>query len=423
MSGLSRLRAGVSRRSDTTTFETPAQWLTASLTGGRTYAGRPVNVKSALGLAPFYRGVELLSSSVGMLPAKVYRKTAKGREEAPHTSRPWQLLHDRPNDDMAADEFWATVQSHLDCWGNAFVWKERGGDGRIANLWPLDPSRVKVGRLKGLDARRAGVPDGTRYFVVDGKIEEPYFDVDILHIRGLGSDGLVGYSRVELHRNSLGSALARDEFGGRFWENDATPGVTLIHPGKLTQDAVDNIKAKWDDHHKGGRNRRKTAVLGEAMQVQQMSMPLRDAQYVEGQRMDATTQALILGIPPYMVAGDNGGNSLQYSTIEGQGVDFLRFSLGGRLKRLEGAVSWDPDLMPSNWYMEFEPGAVMRSTTKERYEAWSIAPHLTVNEMREMDNLPPIDGGDELAKSVPTAPSDPALTVGDNSTEEGSDGE
>ena len=410
------------RSASSSTLSNPDGWLKQAFGAGTTYAGKSVNVQTALGLAPFYRGVQLLSGSVGMLPCKVYEKRADGtRKEAESTSRPWQLLHDKPNDDMAADEFWALVESHLDTWGNAFVWKEYGPDGRVANLWPLSPSRFSVGKLTGEKARRAGVPDGTRYFVIDGDEGHPYFDTDILHIRGLSSDGMLGYSPVHLHRQSLGAALAKDEFAGRFWANDATPGVTLIHPDKIKPDAIDRIKALWDARHRGGPNRARTAVLAENISIHQMTMPLKDAQYIEGQRMDATTQALILGLPPHFVAGDNGGNSLTYSTVEGEAVSLLKFTLSPRLVRIQSAVTHDPDLMPSRWYAEFEPGALLRATTHERYAAWAVAPHLLVDEMREMDNLPPLpDGkGQVLSASKPVAPpKDVQDETGDEPSEE-----
>lgn len=409
-----------------------------------TYAGQTVTVRSALGLAPFYRGVQVLSGSVGMLPLKVYRNVAdeqagmstrefrkwldserdveqigrvlptdlqRGRVEAGRRSRAWQLLHDKPNPSMAADEHWALVESHIDTWGNAFLFKDWGlstADG-IDALWALDPARFQVGRLE----------TGERFYVLDGKVDEPLTDSDILHIRNLSSDGLRGYSPVELYRQGLGSALARQEFEGRFWNEDATPGggVAIMHPEKLKPEAVQRIKALWKDAHKG--QRRDVAVLGEGATLEQMTIPLKDAQYIEGRQMDATEQALILGIPPYMVAGLTS-SSLTYSTTEAQSLDFLKWSLSPRLVRIQNAVTWDVDLMPKSWFAEFETGAVLRSTTKERYEAWSIAPHLTVNEMRAMDNLPPIDGGDELSKSTPAVPADPAIQVG-NEPSEGED--
>jgi HK97 family phage portal protein len=402
-----------------------------------------------MGLAPFYRGVVLLSGSVGMLPCKVYRDisdtqaklsrrelrrwmdertepwtpdsrlnprehfgrvlpddVSRGRVEAGRRSRAWQLLHDKPNPSMAADEFWALVESHVDTWGNAYVYKDWGpesADG-VDALWPLCPSRVQVGRIT------EGVHTGKRYYILDGDAGNPLTDIDILHFRGLSSDGLVGYSPVHLHRQALGGALARDEFTGRFWDNDATPGVTLLHPGtgsaKLNPDGVDRLKAVWESHHRGPRNARKVAVLSEGTTIQQMTMPLRDAQYIEGIQADATTQALILGIPPYMVGG-LVSSSLTYSTTEAQSLDLLKWSLSPRLVRLQNTVTWDPDLMPRSWFAEFETGAIMRATTKERYDAYSVADWMTDNEKRGLENMPPVKGGDALKPAPGAAPPAP----------------
>lgn len=379
------------RASPTSTLAAPADWLTAALTGGGTsYAGETVDVKSALGLAPFYRGVQVLSGAVGMMPCKVYLPDGK---EAPRTSRPWHLLHTRANEPLglAADEWWSIVESHLDTWGNHLSWMEPGPDGRTVNLWPIAPSRVRIGMV-----------GRERVYVVDGDEGNPYGASDFLHIRGLSLDGIVGYSPLQLHRHTLGSEQARQKFKGRFWKNDATPGVTLVHPQKLAPEALDRIKALWEKHHRGVDNARKVAVLGEGMDIHQMTMPLADAQFVEQARMSATEQALVLGIPPYMVAGDNGGNSLTYTTTEGQSVDFLKWSLSARLVRLQNAVSLNLGIMPQGWTAEFETGAVLRSTTKERYAAWSMAPHLLIDEMRAMDNLEPLPNGagQVLAKTV-----------------------
>lgn len=415
----------------------------------RTYAGKSVTVSTALGLAPFFRGVQLLSGSVGMLPCKVYRDIrgeaaamstrelrawiegecdegraqrptsedlSRGRIEAGRTTRSWQLLHDKPNPEQAADEFWALVESHLDTWGNAFIFKDRNADNAIVALWALNPSRLSVGRLKD---------SGERFFVLDGDLANPVTDFDILHIRALGSDGLVGYSPVQMYRQGLASALARQEFEGRFWSEDQTPGggVALIHPGQLSTEATNRVKELWRNAHKGLN--RDVAVLQEGMKLERMTVPLKDAQYIEGKQMDATEQALILGIPPYMVAGLVSG-SLTYSTTEAQSVDFMKWTLNPRLVRIQKAVTWDPDLMPSNWFCEFEPGAILRSTTAERYQAWSVAPHLMIDEMRALDNLPPLPNGEGqvLSKSAPAPPAKPAITVGDKPTEgEDEDGE
>lgn len=373
---------------NTSTLASPSEWLTQALTGGATYSGETVTVSGAMGLAPYYRGMQILSGSVGMLPCKVYQAE---RQEAPRTSRPYQLLHGLTNEHlrMSADEWWAIVQSHLDGWGNHYSWKQQGADGRIAHLWPLDPARVQ-----------AGFKDGKRVYVIDGNTGAPFGNHDILHFRGLSNDGVVGYSPIQIHRQTLGTELARKKFGGKFWANDASPGVTLIHPNKLTPEAIDRIKAKWDDQHKGANNRRKTAVLAEGMEVKQFSMPLEDAQYVEQARMSATEQALILGLPPYMLAGDTGGSSLTYSTVEGQSVDFLKWSLQTRLTRLQNTVTNDPEIMPESWYAKFKTAALLATTTKERYEAYGAADWMTLDEIRDKEDMEPLPDGAGSALSA-----------------------
>lgn len=399
MSRLSRVRVGLTRRAST--LENPSTDLWAALAPNRSASGKSVTVEGVLGLAPFWRGVNLLADAVGQLPCKVYRDTADGRVEASHRSQPWRLLHDKPNPDMAADEFWALAESHLDTWGNAFIWKRRLSGiflASIEELWLIHPSRVSVGYLTS----------GERYFILDGNTDDPWMPSEILHIRALSKDGKVGWSPVELHRDSLGAALAAQEFKGRFWANDATPGVTLIHPKSLTPDAVGVIKARWKDAHRGVFRAREPAVLGEGMTVHQMTMPLKDAQFIEGERLDATKQALILRLPPHFVAGDNGGNSLTYSTVEGEAVSLLKFSLSPRLVRIQNAVSQDPDLMPTNWKCEFDTGALMRATTKESYDALAVARWMTVDEKRKKSGLEPLpDGKGEVLDTGMTAPNDP----------------
>lgn len=401
MSRLSRIRRGFAARGNT--LADPDEWLVQSFTGGRTYSGKAITPKTALGLAPYWRGVTLLAGAVGGLPCKVYRPTADGQVEVSRNSRPWQLFHDVPNRTrlMAADEFWSITESHLDTWGNGFSWKERGPDGRVANLWPQDPSKWAVGTAS----------DGSRRYIFNGDLEDPYTDADILHFRALSLDGVIGYSPVQVHRQTLATEAARQEFGGRFWENDATPGVTLIHPNKIPPEAISRIRALWDDRHKGGVNRRKTAVLAENIAVHQMTMPLEDAQFIEQARLSATQQALILGLPPHFVAGDNGGNSLTYSTVEGEGMNLLKWTLAPRLVRLQNTVTHDPDIMPSSWFAEFDPGAVLRATVKESYDALAVARWMTVDEKRKKSGLPPLpDGSGEVLDTgmTPAAASEPA---------------
>jgi HK97 family phage portal protein len=399
-----RLVSGLQRDS----LSQPSEDLIAAFAGRPTASGRKVTVQNSLALIPVFRAVGLRAGAIGSLPLEVYRHTQTDgeweKEEVSHTARPWQLLHDKPNSLMPSSECWKMVEAHLSTWGNAFLWKERGEDGRIANLWPLSPRRVQVGRSdEGQPAflvdTYAPTPPGQDYFnygqavVVD--------DREILHVRGLGDDGLIGYSPIQMARELLGSMASQQEYEGRFWANDATPGVTLVHPNKLTPDGVDRLRALWDNRHKGPNKARATAVLGEGVKVEPMTIPMADAQFVQISQMRRTDVALLFGLPPYMLAGETG-SSMTYSNSETQSLDFVKWSLRDSMTTIEQFLTWDPDLMPQNWFAKFCADEILRGAQQERYAAYSTAPHLLIDEVREAEDMPPLpDGkGQVLAKTI-----------------------
>jgi HK97 family phage portal protein len=377
-------------------LSTPSEDLIAAFGGQQTYSGKTVTVSNALHLVPVFRAVTLLAGAVGSLPLEVYRRTADSRKQpVSMTSRPWELLHDKPNELMAADEMHSLVMSHLATWGNAFLWKERGSDGRIAHLWPIDPRRVQVGRSP--DAKPAFLvqtygttPPGQDYFAMGPSVVVG--SDELLHIRGLSQDGLIGYSPVQLARQMLGGMMSQEEFEGRLWANDATPGVVLVHPNRLAPEAVDRLRALWDNRHKGPSRARATAVLGEGVQVKQMTMPLEDAQFIETAKFHRTDVALLFGIPPYMLAADTG-SSMTYSNSETQSLDFVKWSARSWMVRMESAYSWDPDLMPTNWYAKFCLNELLRGSMQERFQAYTIAKHLLVDEIRDMEDMEPLPDG------------------------------
>lgn len=381
MSVVGRVVDGLTSRS---TLSNPDSWLRGALTSGTTFSGKTVTVDSSLSLVPVFAAVNRLSQAVGASPLIVYKKTSSGRERAAD-SRQWEICHEQPNPEIAADEFWAIVESHIDLWGNAFIWKERAGDGRVANLWALKPSRCMVGYDK--DKRTGQV---RRMFKIDGN--GPYFEDDILQIRGLSSDGLVGYSPIQLARQLLGNGMAQEEFQGKFWANGAWPGVVLKHPQKLDDGAIKRLKASWKSAHGGAGRAGETAVIEEGMSVETMTMPLDDAQFIEQARFNDLRVAQLFGLPPHAIAAKSG-DSMTYSNVESQGIDFVRWSVRPRVTRIEKSLKRDPDLFPAGQalYPEFLLDALMRADLKTRYEAYQVgiaAGVLTRNEARDYENLP-----------------------------------
>lgn len=384
------------RESFAATLSNPPDWLVNALTGGgASYSGKTVSVASSLGLVPVYSAVSLLSGAVGQLPLICYR-TGEDRERAEGT-RQWDMLHDQPNPEMAADELWEIATSHLNLWGNAFIAKMRAGDGRVAELWPLDPKRIQVGRK-----------DGKRFFTI---VEQPgvvFTETDILHIRGLGTDGLVGYSPIQLARQMLGNVMAMEEFQGNFWRNGAAVSSVLLHPQKLSEEANKRLAESWKGLFSGPANAGKTAILEEGMTLDKLGMPLEDAQFIETAKFNDLRVAQLFRIPPYML-GAEIGSSLTYSTTELQGIDFVRWSLSRWLKRIERSLERDPDIFPPSLgiFPEFLVDSLLRASTKERYEAHKVgidAGFLLPSEARRKENLPVVPGIDDKPRK-PAVPS------------------
>lgn len=380
------------------TLKAPPQWLHDALTaGGGSYSGKSVTPDSSMQLIPVWSAVSLLSGAVASLPMIVYRSLAGDERERAQSSRQWSILHDQPNPELAADEMWEIVMAHLLLWGNAFLAKVRSGDGRLAELWPIRPSRVQV-------ARR----NGEKVFVVDG--DGPFTEVDILHIRGLGTDGLVGLSPIQQAKQQLGNQLAREEFTGRFWAEGTMLSGFLKHPNRLDEDAAKRLAKSWRARFAGVGNAGKTVVLEEGLNWEQAGMPLADAQFIEQEKLGDLRVAQLYRLPPYML-GAEIGSSLTYSTTESQGIDFVRWSLNRWLKRIEKSLLRDPALFPPSLKLEpeFLVDALLRADTKTRYEAYGIGikhRFITPNDARRKENLPPVDGGDDFPdiKDAPAGP-------------------
>jgi HK97 family phage portal protein len=368
MTFLSRLR-GESRSGS---ISTPPTWLIEALNPGGTLVGKTVTVDTAMGLVPVYSAVSLISGAVATLPLIVYN----GEERAQDSSA-WKLLHDNPNPEMASDELWEIVQSHLLLWGNAFLYKEETATG-IA-LWPLSPRRCSVGRV-----------DRVRTIFVDGR---PYTESDILHIRGLSEDGLVGYSPIQVAKQSIANALAQQEFVAKFLGEDGKPSVILRHPQSLTAEAAKRLKASWDSVQSGG-----TAVLEEGIEIDRWTMPLTDAQFIQQQQFSDLRIAQMFNLPPAKL-GAKSGDSLTYSTTEQQGQDFVTYTLHRWLTRIEKSLKRDARILPGDLYAEFLVEGLLRADTKTRFEAYRTAIEagfMDINEVRERENLP--------AKEIPDAP-------------------
>lgn len=411
MSWLSRLAGGEQRSLSDEALETPSEAFLDILGGGPIHSRETVTVDGSLQLVPVYSAISQIAGAIGSLPMLVYRRLEGGRERATN-HRTWRLLHDQPNPEMAADELWELISVCLLAWGNAFLAKIRDRTGMVSELWMINPKRVQVGRDS----------DGRLFYLLDGKGQR-WREDSILHIRGLGTDGIVGLSPIQQARQMLGGVKATERFTGTFWANSGAPGGVLSHPNKLSPEAAQRLKATWKSAHGGPRNAGETAILEEGMEWKQVGMPLQDAQFIETKSFSHLEIALMFQLPPYRL-GAKTGDSMTYSNIESQGIDFIRWTLSRWLKRIEGALLRDPSLFVQGqrFYPEFLVEGLLRADTKTRYEAYAIAldPQkgwMDRNEVREIENLQPKDAP-ELPAPEPEPDSAPKESDDDADTVE-----
>ena len=368
--------------------EDPQKWFLA-LNGNTVSSGVTVNEDSALRLAAVYSCVRVLAESVAQLPLKVYERLPSGgkREAAEHPLYP--LVHDRPNEEIASFNWRETIMGHLCTWGNAYSFVDYANDGRVRSLKPLLPSRVAPKRTKtGLLV----------YEVADEKGQRTtYLKEQILHVAGLGYDGLIGYSPIRLAAESIGTGIAAAQFQGKFFANGALPGGVLEHKGTLGREAQDRLKESWERIHKGTDNAHKIAVLEEGMTYKSVTINPVDAQLLESMKLSRSEIAGIYRVPAHLI---NDLEKATFSNITELSLEFVMYTLSPWLTRLEQAMNWRL-FLPSErgrYFCEFVVDGLLRGDTKSRNEAHRTAimgGWKSINEVRAEENMAPIEGGDE----------------------------
>jgi len=389
---------GLERRA---TLAEPPDWMWDAFGAAPGYAGRSVTVRGALSLPPVLSAVRITAGIASSLPVDVLEGAGATRRPAPANAPQVALLTTAANPEMPADQYYELVFAHLELWGNHYAEKVRNQAGDVGELWPLDPGTVTVERDK----------NGRRHYRLAGA-ERTFDRRTILHIPGFSVDGVAGLSPVAQARQMLGIAAAREEYEGRFYGNNASAGYWIKHPGTLSKDAADRLKADIDAKHKGVGNAWRPGVLEEGMDVADMGMPLKDQQFIELQQFNATQIAHLMQVPPSWIGGTTG-DSLTYSTVEGEALHYVKFKLTPKLVRVEKALAADPDVFPyGGRYPKFNVEGLLRGDSQARaqfYEVLSRIGVLSPNEVRRTEDLPPRAGGDAYQDPA-SRPPPPAST-------------
>lgn len=343
----------------------PSYWISKLFGGGgTTTAGVDINEENALEYSPVWAAVSIIAGALGVLPFAVFRRVDEGKEKA--TRDPvYKILHDRTNPLMDPLIFRETIQAHVLLWGNGYAEIERNRGGVPINLWPLRPDRTKPRLLE----------DGTLIYEVTSNSGgvAPIEARDMLHIRGLGWNGLEGYSVVGKARENLGLGVATEQFGASFFGNGATPSGVLQHPQTLDAPAQQLLLDSWNRANGGGpANRNRTAILEEGMEYNAIGIPPEDAQFLETRVFSVRDVARWFQVPAHMLVDNENAT---FSNIEHQQIEFVTWTMMRWLRRWELECNYKLFSAPrrSAFFTEFIVSALLRGDTKSRFEAHKIA--------------------------------------------------
>lgn len=363
---------------------------------GSSTAGKNVTERSAMQMTAVYSCVRVLSEAVAGLPLHLYKYRSDGGKEKAIDNPLYFLLHDEPNPEMTSFVFRETLMTHLLLWGNAYAQIIRNGKGEVVALYPLMPNRMTVdrdenGRLYYKYYRGSDEAIRSKEYEV---ILSPY---DVLHIPGLGFDGLVGYSPIAMAKNAIGLAIATEEYGAKFFANGAAPSGVLEHPGTLKN--PDKVRESWNATFGGSHNANKVAVLEEGMKYTPISISPEQAQFLETRKFQINEIARIFRVPPHMV-GDLEKSS--FSNIEQQSLEFVKYTLEPWLVRWEQSMVRSL-LSPSEkreYFIKFNVDGLLRGDYASRMSGYATARQngwMSANDIRELENLdriPAEEGGD-----------------------------
>lgn len=379
----------------------PKDWLALKL-GYPNKSGTTITTSTSLGLSAVWACVRLLSQTVGQVPIKVYERTATGKKVA--TNHPiYNLVHSEPNRIQTSFLFREVGQQHLELRGNFYALITRDNKQRPIELTILNPDDVEIKEQNG-DA----------FYKVNG-IDEVIPSRDILHVCGPMSNGLKGMSPISVHKENLGLAMAAQDYGATFFGNGANVNGILSTDAVLKPEQRKNIKESWNVAHSGVSNSNTTAVLDAGLKYQRITIAPDEAQFIQSRKFQVTEIARIFGVQPHLIA------DLERSTnnnIEHQSIEFVKYTVLPRIRRWENELNRKlfREDEKGKYFIEFNLDGLLRGDSASRAQYYSTLLQngvMNINEVRNLENLNIIDGGDKHFVQMNLTPIDKLGTDGE----------
>lgn len=386
------LVSGVASRHDGTNFRTNMVTLAQFEDG----AGR----SNPIGLTATWACVNLIAGTIASLPIMVYR-TVNGVREVARGHPLFYVLHDSPNFDQTAMDFWEFVAAGIELRGDGFADIDRRSDGSVLSLTPIRPDIVKVSRRKGDGQLEYEWRDGERRVVREAR--------DVLHIRGPMGNAMGGASTLSLCGAAFSGALAAEQAARSTFSNGLRPSGTLSTEGRLTGEQRAEVEELLQQKFAGSINAGRPMLLDGGLKWEAINITPEDAQMLESRKFSGEEICRIFGVPPAMVGyGDKASNWGTGKEVDVLG--FQKFTLRRRLKRIEQALMKQlltPRDRSEGITIEFNLEGLLRGDSAGRagfYQQMTQMGAMTINEVRALENMPPVKGGDVPRIQMQNAP-------------------
>jgi HK97 family phage portal protein len=353
--------------------------------GSSTDSGVSVTPDTALTYSAVYAAVRCIAESVSSLPLNYYERLPGGGKAHAKANPLHTLLHDEPNPEMSSLQWREASMAHLLLHGNSYSEIVRDLEGNVVELWPIDPTMVTPRRTDS----------GELYYELN-RGKSFITAGNMLHIPGLSFDGISGISVIGLARQSIGLSMAIESFGAGYFGRGARPGGVLTFPGQLSPEARQNLRRSFEELHAGGANSHRVALLEAGLKWEAIGVPPDDSQFLQSREFQIIEIARWFNLPPTKL---KDLSKTSYNSLEQMEISFVVDTLRPWLVRWEQQLN-RKIIRPQDrgsYFFEFNADGILRGDQASRYNAYSVARNwgwLSVNEIREKENMNPIEGGD-----------------------------
>jgi HK97 family phage portal protein len=352
--------------------------------GWDTYAKKDVSIESALTVSTAFACIRGIAECTSTLPKILYRRLPGGGKRRAFEHPLYPILHDAWNPEHTAQIGWELSAGHAAAWGNSFSQIVRNKAGDVSQLWPLRPDRMSVERKNGVKVYNYRQADGSpRTFPAS----------EVMQVAAFGFDGLLGYSPIQMARNALALSMAAEEFGGKFFANDARPGIALKHPKQLGDKAFERLKLEINDEYQGSENSHKVMILEEGMDLVEVGIPPEDAQFLQTRTFQVAEIARFYNYPLSLL--QEYEKAATYASVEQFMLSFVIHTIRPWLVRFEQAINFSL-LSPEErglYYCETLVDSLLRGDIKSRYESYAIGRQwgwLSADDILAMENRNPL---------------------------------